>query len=34
LPILQKYLVLTSLTSYLLFTGVSTGLIAFSNLKM
>ena len=34
LPILQKHLVLTSLIFYLLFTGVSTGLIAFSNLKM
>ena len=34
LPILQKHLVLTSLTSYLLFAGVSTALIAFSNLKM
>jgi hypothetical protein len=34
LPVLQKHLVLTSLTSYLLFTGFATGLIAFSNLKM
>ena len=34
LPMLQKHLVLTSLLSYLLFAGVSTGLIAFSNLKM
>lgn len=34
LPILQKHLVLTSLISYLLFAVVSTGLMAFSNLKM
>ena len=34
LPTLQKHLVLTSLISYLLFAGVSTGLMAFSNLKM
>ena len=34
LPMLQKHLVLTSLISYLLFAGVSTALIAFSNLKM
>jgi hypothetical protein len=34
LPILQKHLVLTSLVFYLIFTGVSTGLIALSNLKL